>query len=213
MPQEAKTYSQDEAEAILRIAVRQPALDSVELASVDAIGYTKLEQIALELGISSEALASAENEFILQKAAEESQCEQIQIRKLFLHSRKVSCLKDVVAYGLLSLISIVFYFAVTPFMFFWPSLLLVGSVIRLAPTLAGFLSKPVAEKQYLAWTTQNWGAAMYGTDYWRHRAGGHDPAASMNPNADYPLYLELRMANKEFLKKAADSGSPQSWRR
>jgi hypothetical protein len=206
MSQEEQTYTQDEAEAILRIAAQRPLPDPTDLVSLDRIGHAELERSAVELGISYEALERAESEYALQLAQAEILCEDLRCRKLFQESRRAGFLRDVIAYGLLNLLALVLFFEVTPFMFFWPSLLLLASGIRLAPTLSGYLSKRLGEKQYQTWSSRNWGAAMYGSDYWRHRAGGRDPAVSRNPEADIHLYLELRIADREFLKKSAESG-------
>jgi hypothetical protein len=206
MPPEEQGFTQDEAEAILRIASRRQHSEAIEGAQLDAMGRTLLEQTASELGISSQVLAEAETEYALQRADEEIRNEELRLRELFHRWRKAALLRDVIAYGLLNLICVIFFFTVTPFMFFWPAVVLLCSMLRLGPALTGYLSKRGDEKQYQTWSVQHWGAAMYATDYWRHRAGGRDPALSPNPNTDIHVYTELRKADLEFMRKVADSG-------
>jgi hypothetical protein len=143
MSSEQQFYSQEEAEAILRLATKQQ--------NPEGIDRQRLLQTAAELGISADALEKAEAVFAKERTAAQQQAEEDALRRDYLRSRIIGWRSHLISYVCVNAGLIATYFALDRGDYFWPMWPLLGWGIGLAIHAMAHLSKLGSEDGFQSW--------------------------------------------------------------
>jgi hypothetical protein len=115
--EENRTYSDQDAEEILRIASRE--------ASTGGMDRNSLMRTAAELGIPADVVARAEEQLILKREADRVQAEDAELRKQFESERRSKFMTDFLSYlGVNAGLIGIWY--MTGANYFWPGWVLAG---------------------------------------------------------------------------------------
>lgn len=144
MASDDRNYTSEEAEAILKLASKQQ--------NVGGISREQLLHTASELGISPEAVASAEAEYRVTRQEAAGREQVLSMRRQFMEERRITFATHLGIYLLINLgLVLTWYFSDRGY--FWPMWPLLGWGIGMLAHGLTYFSGQQAEAEFQTWLT------------------------------------------------------------